>query len=56
MSGLLEFAIMLRTSMRVINVKTAKLLQQEIFYRRHYGLISKSNVGLKTPFGTRILC
>ena len=45
---------------------TAKLLQQGYrhhklrkpfskFYRRHYELTSKFNVGLMTPFGTRIL-
>ena len=54
--GLLESAIMLQTSTLQINVS---LLQQgyryhEIrktfykFYRRHYEMISKYNVGLKT--------
>ena len=54
--GLLESAIMLQTSTLEINVK---LLQQGYryhklrktfskFYRRHYELISKYNVGLKT--------
>ena len=58
--NLLESAILLRTSMREINVcLTAKVLQQGYryhtlrktfskFYRRHYELISKFNVGLKT--------
>ena len=56
--GLLESAIMLQTSTLEINL-TAKLLQQGYryhklrktfskFYRRHYELISKYNVGLKT--------
>ena len=59
--GLLESAIMLRTSMHEINVSSAKakLLQPcywyhklrktfSKFYRRHYELISKFNVELKT--------
>ena len=58
--GLLESAIMLQTSTLEINLSlTAKLLQQGYryhklrktfskFYRRHYELISKYNVGLKT--------
>ena len=56
--GLLESAIMLRTSMRK-KMFNDKLLQQGYryhklrkifskFYRRHYELISKFNVGLKT--------
>ena len=59
--GLLESAIMLRISTREITVLTAKLLQQGYryhklrktfskFYRRHYELISKFNIGLKTLF------
>ena len=57
--GLLESAIMLQTSTLEIKCLTAKLLQQGYryhklrktfskFYRRHYELISKYNVGLKT--------
>ena len=56
--GLLESAIMLRTSMHEINVKQPNLQQGykyhklrktfSKFYRRHFELISKSNVGLKT--------
>ena len=56
---LLESAILLRTSTREKKCLTAKLLQQGYryhklrktfsnFYRRHYELISKFNVGLKT--------
>ena len=56
--GLLESAIMLGTSMRN-KCLTAKLLQQGYryhnfrktfskFYRRHFELISKFNLGLKT--------
>ena len=56
--GLLESAIMLRTSTLEINVKTVQLLQQGYrfhnlrksfakFYLRHYELISKYNVGYK---------
>ena len=55
--GLLESAIMMRTSTHELDkCLTAKLLQQghklpntfSKFYRRHYELISKFNVGLKT--------
>ena len=57
--GLLECQVMWLISMPVIKVLTAKLLQQGYryhklrktfskFYRRHYELVSKFNVGLKT--------
>ena len=63
--GLLESAIMLRTSLFNARNKcpiTAKLLQQGYryhklrkafskFYRRHYELISKYNIGLQTLLG-----
>ena len=56
--GLLESAIMLRTSMHEINVSQPNFFSRAIgvinfektfskFYRRHYELISKFNVGLK---------
>ena len=63
--GLLQSAIMLQTS--IINkCLTAKLLQQGYryhklrktfskFYRRHYELISKYNVGLKTLLSEGLL-
>ena len=57
--GLLECLVMWLISMPVIKVLTAKLLQQGYryhklrktfskFYRRHYELVSKFSVGLKT--------
>ena len=56
--GLVECLVMWLTSMPVIKSLTAKLLQQGYrshklrkifskFYRRHYELVSKFNVGLK---------
>ena len=65
--ALLESEIRLPTSTREINVLQQgyryHILRKTFskFYRRHYELISKLNVGLKTlkitrgPFGTRIL-
>ena len=57
--GLLESAIMLRTSMHEINIKQPNFSSRAIgfinfekhfskFYRRHFELISKFNIGLKT--------
>ena len=53
--GLLESAIMLQTSTLEINVLRQNFSNRAIgiinfskFYRRHYDLISKYNVGLKT--------
>ena len=57
--GLLESAIMLQTSKLEINILRQNFSNRAIgiinfekpvlnFYRRHYGLISKYNVGLKT--------
>ena len=57
--GLLECLVVWLISMPVIKVLTAKLLQQGYryhklrktfskFYRRHYELVSKFNIGLKT--------
>ena len=58
---LLEFLVMLMTLILVIRILTAKLLRQGYryhklrkafskFYRWHYDIVSKYNVGLKTQF------